>query len=238
EDLTLNISHLNQTQQYIPSVKREDVPSELNQYISDDDIKKYNKNIPSKENVDKYNQLTFLHENYINHSITFTPVIENRGKKVATDIYVEVEFPEFLIVINDDNEEFFTKKPELNIPQTPMEIAKNKIKAKDTINTIRQRLSMGSSGGIVDLDYLNDRASLLNSISTNLHVPIVNPTQWVDFDGGKVTLRAKKIIQSLSLEFEHITIVPKCEGEGLINFKIICEELKEPIIYSYQVSVK
>lgn len=238
ENLTLNLSRLNETQQYIPLIKRDDIPSELNQYISDDDIKKYNKNIPSKEKVDTYNQQVFLYENYINHSITFTPIIENRGKKVATDIYVEIEFPEFLTFTNDDDDGFFTKKPELNIPKTPIEIARNKIKAKEAIDIIRQSLSVSGGGGMAGLDYLNDRESLLKSIKTNVNYPILNRTQWIDFDGCKITLRAKKIIQSLSLEFESITIIPKCEGEGLINFKIICEELKEPIIYSYQVSVK
>ncbi|EJD1430124.1 hypothetical protein M1K43_001334, partial [Salmonella enterica] len=65
----------------------------------------------------------------------------------------------------------------------------------------------------------------------------VNQDVWVMKEDHKITLRAKKVLQSLTVEYEEIVIIPLTIGTGVINFKIICEQLKEPVVFSRQVTV-
>ncbi|STP44412.1 Uncharacterised protein [Escherichia coli] len=65
----------------------------------------------------------------------------------------------------------------------------------------------------------------------------VNQDEWVMKEDHKITLRAKKVLQSLTVEYEEIVIIPLTIGSGVINFKIICEQLKEPVVFSRQVTV-
>lgn len=69
------------------------------------------------------------------------------------------------------------------------------------------------------------------------NVTPLNASSWIEYDKGKIVLRAKKLIQSLSVVFDEVTLIPIKHGEGEIFFKIICEELKEPIVLSRRVTV-
>lgn len=70
------------------------------------------------------------------------------------------------------------------------------------------------------------------------NMPLINQSEWVECDGNSILLRAKKLIQSRSLVFDSIILIPIALGEGNIEFKIVCEELKEPIIFKRKVIVE
>lgn len=234
EDLKLNVIDDSHEEQYFSPLTRESIPSELNLYISDSDIDHYNGNLPSNEDVDKYNRKLFLFNNYELNSITLTPSLENIGRKVATDIYINISLPSFLVALKDGNKKIFTNAPALNSPENPIKKAKEKLKSQ-TIGALWQRKD------IFGEDYLNTLAKSLEvrkPIFDQIQLtPPVNQSQWVKYDGDNIILRANKLIQSLSVEFDDITLIPIAEGEGVINIKIICEEFKEPVFISHQVTV-
>ncbi|CCJ78895.1 DUF4062 domain-containing protein [Cronobacter muytjensii] len=235
EDLVLSLAKLSDKQDYFQPISRADIPVSLTHLISKDDIETYNKKIPTNEQVDQYNRRLFLYECYKNQSIKFNPLLENLGRRVASDIYIEIEYPDFVVFLSQDNEDFFSDIPVLNIPETPLEVAERKLKAQKALNALR----LGEL--INEFPISNVLREPLNipkhNVKHNHYLLSNNANQWIVYESKLVILRAKKLLQSLSLKFDDITLIPIEKGEGEINFKIVCEELKEPIIYSHHIKV-
>lgn len=232
EDLILDVASNHKKQDYIKPMSRSDIPINLNQYISNEDIASYNESIPSNEKVDAYNKRLFFYQSYMHHSVRLSPVLENVGRKVASDIYVEIEYPDFLVAVTDRNKTFFTELPVLKFPETPVELVERKLKARDSIDKIRHALVTNSFPAPLGLNN-----NVLTGGRTLPLIQPVDPKHWIVYEKNLITLRAKKLLQSLTIKFDDVTLVPIKKGEGLINFKIVCEELKEPIIFSRHVRV-
>lgn len=232
EDLILDVASNHKKQDYIKPMSRSDIPINLNQYISNEDIASYNESIPSNEKVDAYNNRLFFYQSYMHHSVRLSPVLENVGRKVASDIYVEIEYPDFLVAVTDRNKTFFTELPVLKFPETPVELVERKLKARDSIDKIRHALVTNSFPAPLGLNN-----NVLTGGRTLPLIQPVDPKHWIVYEKNLITLRAKKLLQSLTIKFDDVTLVPIKKGEGLINFKIVCEELKEPIIFSRHVRV-
>jgi hypothetical protein len=241
DDLELTLARNVTVQPYMNVLAMDDIPDSYRGAVSEEKLRKYNEAIPTKEKVDSYNKKFFLHLCYQEHSVTFNPVLENVGKKLATDVYIHIELPSFLVALSDDNKKIFTELPVINIPETPMAEIDRLNAARNSLDSFRQRLILGKFGGAEDGYVLSGhRASNMLDSSVMDYVNKIRPlnaTDWVDYDKGRIVLRAKKLLQSLTVEFDSVTLVPIAEGQGTINFKVVCEELKEPITFSRNVIV-
>lgn len=236
EDMTLTISHLPNPLKYIEPFSPDNIPADLDEYISSEDIEEYNRKIPSNEKVDEFNQKTLMYHYYKNHSLSFEPTLENLGKKFATDIYVDITLPEFIIAVDEYDAKIFLKNiPDLNIPTNPIELAERKKKARSAIYNLRNGLLSG--GGIFG-DSVSGSKGILSNLSAYNQIQPINSDIWIECENNKVLLRAKKLIQSRAVTFDEIILVPIATGEGCIEIKIVCEELKEPIIFSQKVTVE
>lgn len=238
DDLELTFAKNITTQPYVNGLNIADIPDAYQSEVSEKTLQEYNAAIPSKEKVDSYNKKMFLYLSHKEHAISFKPVLENVGKKLATDIYIHIELPSFIVAVNDENEKFFTELPELNIPVTPMEVIERRKAARKTLDSFRKQLILSKTGR----DYLVDDVSISNPFNDSLityanKIRPLNATHWIDYDKNRIVLRAKKLLQSLSMEFDEVTLVPIAEGQGTIDFKVVCEELKEPITFSRSVIV-
>jgi Domain of unknown function (DUF4062) len=222
-------------QEYLGKITLEDVPSDLIIYVTQEMIDSYNKNIPSDNEVDKYNHKLFRYSNYTHNSLKLNPVMVNSGRRLATDIYVEIEFPEFITVLDSSNESAYIIEPKLKIPVSPI------VKAREKKNLPAFFAPLGGiMEGLRDYQHvLNDDLLLgrLNGISSVSPRYSSARNSWVNCEEHSITLRAKKLLQSLTIEFDSIVIVPTGTGSGLIKFKIICEEFVEPIYFTREITV-
>ncbi|MBV8044492.1 DUF4062 domain-containing protein [Pluralibacter sp.] len=234
EKLILTLPEDGFEQKYIPSLNRSDVPHEYNELITHEQIDEYNNKLPSDKEIDSYNKKLFLFKCREECSHTISPTLENLGKKVASDIHIDIELPSFIAALNYDNEDIFTKKPTIDIPMSPVESERKKQQARKHIGDVRKSLLSGKyfGGSILSADL--EKFTLPNVFD---RIQPVNASNWISYDGNRVTLRAKKLLQSLSLTFDELTLIPISEGQGVIKFKIVCEELKEPITFSREISV-
>ncbi|HBM2986946.1 DUF4062 domain-containing protein [Klebsiella oxytoca] len=237
KDISLKFSYPPHIQEYIVPFSRNEMPAELNELISDEEILSYNEKIPSEKMIDEFNKETFLYHCYEKNSIIIEPTLENIGKKSATDIYVDIYLPDFIIAVDEyEADEFLKNVPKLIIPKNPVELAKRKTLAQKTLSNLRQGLWSGTSvvgGAISDSGY---QLQKLNNFMNRM--PVINATDWVICKDNHIQLRAKKLIQSLSMSFDKVILVPLAPGEGNIEFKIVCEELKEPIVFNRKVTVE
>ncbi|MBT1848404.1 DUF4062 domain-containing protein [Enterobacter ludwigii] len=232
-DLTFTLANRFE-QSYPDPLTRADVPVEYKNFITEAQLQDYNYNLPDNKQVDSYNKKLFLHKCYLEHSLKVVPRIENTGKVVATDIYVEVELPDSLVALNSRNEDLFIREPKLEMPVSPI---KNHERLNFSLNALAaiRNPSQRKSSARLELPvvgFSEDRIEKYIKKITPLNAPA-----WIDYGNGKVVLRTKKLIQSLSITFDEVVLIPIKAGVGNINFKIICEELKEPIIFSHRVVV-
>ncbi|ARD58974.1 hypothetical protein Y71_03220 [Kosakonia radicincitans DSM 16656] len=233
QDFLFGFNNKVETLDYYEPVTWKDIPESLIEELTDTDLDEFNGNLPQNNVIDKYNRSLILYTNRLENFITVTPVLENKGRKVATDIYVEIELPEFIVALNDSNEGFFKSPPVINLPLHPIEIAEKRAKARRIFNFIgTERVKMNEG------DFIDGKGVFLNAQSRIMpRIYRKDASSWVNYERNCITLRAKKLLQSLSLKFDDITLFPIKEGEGVIKFKIICEEIKEPIYFTHQVTV-
>ena len=223
-------------QEYLTEFKSEDIPNDLIGCITNDMMEKYNKQIPSNSEVDQYNSSFFKYSNYVSNALKFCPVLVNEGRRLATDVHISIQFPDFITILNNFNEGDYIVEPKIKIPEHPIEKG-------------RQRQKLSGTIGAAYFDVLNNVSEYNDIFSSNSllygmkRVPSVSPhfnrnsNDWVRIEDNTVTLRANKLLQSLSIDFDSIVIVPNNTGSGEIKFKIICEELVEPIYFLRSITV-
>lgn len=237
EDVVLKFSPLPNPQNYIEPFKIDDIPSKFNEYISIEDIENYNAKIPQNHKIDEFNKKAFMYHCHEKHSLRIELVLENKGRKVATDIFVDITLPDFILAVEEDGvDKFLGEIPKLNIPINPIKLAERRLRERNS--------------GVLNLksSFLSKDILFDDLISSKYKVPLLggyvnrlqplNASDWVECDGNSVLLRAKKLIQSRSITFDAIALIPIAPGEGSIEFKIVCEELKEPIIFQRKVTVE
>lgn len=231
EDIHIDIKSTYIALEYFKHVNEEDIPSELKGLVSLLDIDVYNELTPTDSEVDSFNKRARIAKLYKENSISFIPILGNSGKKPASDIYVEIKIPEFMSFVYSDNKRKF-EAPVINIPKSPIEKAASIKKTQSLSDMHFGDINInGSLGGESSSMQLSEISRKLSKITPS------DRTNWVIKEPQKITLRARKIIQSLEVEFESITISPLAIGSGLIIFKMICEELKEPIIFTRKIVV-
>lgn len=218
---------------YFKPMDMNDIPEDLREELSVKELNEYNQRIPDDEAVNRYNRQMFLYENYQKCSITLSPVIENIGKKVATDIYVEVEYPDFIMVHSNSNKSLFKRAPKITTPVNLIVLAERKKRARESL----RKMGLGMLDSNLPANSFFDGNDMTMPPRLLPDVPVVNQSKWIKYEKNRITLRAKKVLQSLSIEFDDVTFIPVAEGKGVTRFKIICEELKEPVIFTRQVTV-
>lgn len=232
-DISLAFSPLIEKQAYVNRIKRDDVPDEYVEFIDDEVVKNYNSKIPSNFSVNKYNEDLLKYTNNLNNAKQFHPILINSGRRFASDVYIEITFPDFIDVISELNEREYAVKPVLNIPKSPIEILNG---MKSSRAFFKQALTKYYR------EYDNElyTRSILSKGHSNSYPKILsgrhsNVNCWIEHYESKVVLRVGKLLQSLQVEFDPIVIVPNGVGVGTIDIKIICTELNEPIFLTKNI---
>lgn len=119
-ELTFNLASRFE-EPYPKPLTKADIPEKYASLITEEQLHDYNNRLPTIEQIDSYNKKLFLHKCYLEHSVKIAPEIENIGKAVATDIYVQIELPDFLVALNTRNESLFTTPPKLEKPESPID---------------------------------------------------------------------------------------------------------------------
>jgi len=84
----------------------DDVEAHLLEYISGQDINTYNNSIPSQSELEKYNEEHEEFHRINNYSSPLVIVVSNRGSIKANNLYIDIEFPEGLLVYENKHAPF------------------------------------------------------------------------------------------------------------------------------------
>ena len=213
----------------IPSpILKNEIPQHLLEFISDEDIEIYNKKLPSKDVVDNYNESKrrYLFTKSENSELKFE--VSNVGKSKANDIFVTLEFPSIIKVIEKDQfDSIIELKIKTPIPTSLLVKAEREYKKKNTHPIFN--------------NMLGDR---LATVTPNHHLNIPNLTRfnndyWSSVKDNKVTLKLNNLIHTRRRVFgNELFMMPLEEGEGEIKVSVICEEYKQEETFQIPIIIK
>lgn len=197
------------------------IPSHLLKLVSETDVEQYNSKIPEvNKDIDSYNleieKYTLTKEQGIECNIELT----NNGKSKATNIYVDIEFPQDILIVEGSMED-------LEVPSKP-KLPKNPVKeAERKYNTPFDMTRYAGMPGIAGLSGINGVLGSYNTIAPSYLN--YDKDNFVNFKENDATVRCKSLIHTRRRTFdEKFIIVPLKSGVFEVKVDIICEEYSEP----------
>lgn len=195
-----------------------EIPQHLINFLSLHDIEKYNSSIPSEKELNEYEKKLKLFV-FSKFSYDLKMSIENVGNYKATNINIELVFPNFVKVL---------KKNVLNEMSLPKDvIPPNPVtKAEHTYQlSLKNTLSRHSAFNIVNREYdFNMRPELYLKRPS---MPLVNEVPIYSIQGNSFVINLPSLLHTRNKEiFNQVSIIPLEEGSGDIIINIICEEME------------
>lgn len=209
------------------------IPSKLKEYISDESIIKYNDSLPTKEELDSYNTrisyFNMVQKSYCDLSIA----IENNGKRKATEVYVEIDFPEDILLLRKD---VLTdmKAPKNPMPKDIIKIAEEKYR-KEKILRLSPIKAWGEGLPKQDLYIIPDLFKKLDIPPVYLsNYPRDN---WAEIEKNKIVIKVGSLLHTREIEFEDFIIVPRETGEYRAILTIMCAEYEDKETVEFPIIV-
>jgi len=188
----------------------DDVEKRLIEYITEEEIQAYNNKIPSQSEIDEFNnQLEKSHKIRFCSSPLVIKIC-NVGTVKANNVYIDIIFPENLLILAKDTK---TESPKNPIPVNPIHAAEAKYKLKKS-----QDYNPSS---------MFPHARDMNIISNIPYIRPINRTWWTDLKGNCLTIQIDSLLHTRYREFDdEYIVVPLESGKHKIKIEIICEELE------------
>ncbi|WP_318402948.1 DUF4062 domain-containing protein [Photobacterium leiognathi] len=208
------------------------VEEHLREFVSSEDIEKYNNNIPTQSIIEQYNSEREKKYKIDNYSTPLLINVSNEGSIKANNVFVDITFPEGILV--------YRKGEKLSVPVNPLPfnpIERARAEYKEKQEEALRKLNPLSS--IHDRFGFNDRAISSMSMLSNLeHVRPINPNFWTDLDGNKMTIKLNSLLHTRRKVFDdEYMIVPLTTGIHKIEVQTICEEYEKINIQIIEITV-
>lgn len=229
-DIELNSPFKPYTDTILPTkISLDDAPHYLRDYISSADIEGYNNSLPSQDELELYNIKMNFFYNHKNFSSPLTIDVINLGNVKATNMYIDITFPNDLIII-DSNKKI--EEPKNPIHPSPIELAESDL----------------NFGGLIPkhvrdiLDATSPYSGVLGATFPKIYEPIkispINQSWSTNVTENKLTIKIKNLLHTRNMKFDdEYVIVPMKSGVFDIEIKVICEELEQPEVKIIKINV-
>lgn len=206
------------------SLRFEDIEEHLLEFVSKQDIEKYNSAIPSQKDLDDYNKECQTFYKIKNYSSELVIEVSNSGSAKANNIYVDIEFPEGVLIYAIGKKHSEPKNP---IPCNPIKHAQNKyeekLKEKATaLSGLHSRFGLG-----------NEMMGLSHIVRPEFDVSNIRPINhrwWTKLEGRKITIKVDSLLHTRCMTFDdEYMIVPLIESKIAIEVGVICEEYDDVV---------
>ena len=199
-------------------VRPADFFGELRGKVTDAEIETYNRALPSKEEVEEYLTLYRRYHMVVDHGIATVISIHNIGTAKATDVSVEIEFPEEIQVL-DLNE--VRKQEEPKAPDKPRDL-------QEVAYERAHKAEMAMIKTFTQLEQLgNVKPFNLSDLSANIFHGTIYES--VDIYDNIVSIETKNgIVHTKWDSFRDIYIVPMKKGEFKVKVTFMCAEYENP----------
>jgi len=200
-------------------IKDADIPTHLNGYISVADIENFNASLPSEEVIEKYNSSlrAFLKVKKCSQPMLLS--VSNIGSSKAHDVFVDIEFPAELVVIEKDKADSMTL-PSSPMPKSLIDKAQNEYEKEIERRKNPLKFAMQSSLRDFDLTPIQ-RMNSLENVMKNIHKSGGNFTSLIN---NKITIKIDSLLHTRKINFDDFIVIPVKAGNYEITATIICEE--------------
>lgn len=210
----------------------DDVQSHLRKYITQEDIAEYNNaDFPSQEEIDYYNQRLIEYFRAKKNPTYFSVDISNVGKSKANEIFIDISFPQGLVVAEKEDVEDW-KLPEDIIPENPIDKAKRKYEKE------QERKMYGASWNI-----LQGHSNLLlpsydlSKMSNKLISMNIKRDYSINIQKNKVSIQLDTLMHTRKRTIGEFVIIPLQPGSFEVQVTVICEEYSEPRTIKLPITV-
>lgn len=194
-------------------------------FINEEDVEDYNHTVLEEaKKVEEYNKESRFYTRLDTTGLELDLTIANVGELKANNIYVEVEFPPEVTVLEGEKKDF-TEPSVPALKMNPLEKAESRYEV--------ERKGLGLSTRMLDSFARTQRVSTLRSslggknlygmINSSLYPP--NPNFKSSLDGNKITIYSKDLLHTRTKTCsKSYVLIPKQAGEYEIKVSVICEE--------------
>lgn len=205
-----------------------EVPKELKKYVTEEDINNYNRSLPPKEERDKYikEKIEYLRIKKSGKDIDIK--VSNDGSIKANNIYIDIEFPKEIKVVETNKIDDLKEPKKLEMPINPIKRAE-----KEYSKRYLPDLALAVSNSLLDYSNLNFRD--LKSIN----FPILNKNQSSWLEDNIITIKINSLIHTRQISLdEKYSIIPLEIGSFDVGVSIICEEYEEKLEYNMPILIE
>lgn len=197
--------------EYYP-LTMEDVPLELRNVISQEELENYNKSLPSKIELEKYKEEYTLYQNAKNNPMAINLTVLNNGTIKAKDIHIEIEFPEEIVLYRKKDIE------ELEIPDRPLK-GVNPIDRYIQDKYLDGFARIWNGNSIFSMSRKNDIASPIDVMNINAK------NRDIFNEDNSISIRMKDLLNEYTWNVsDKYFIVPIRKGIFEVKCSLMCEE--------------
>lgn len=204
----------------IPEPLRFDgIEEHLLEFVSEQDIEEYNNSIPNQQDLEDYNKECERLYKIKNYSSALVIEVANNGSAKANNVYIDIEFPEGILIYEIGEKHSDPKNP---IPINPINRARTKyaekLQAKATaFSSLHSRFGLGNE--------LMEFSSMVRPEFDLPNIRPINQRWWTRLEGRKITIKIDDLLHTRRMTFDdEYIVVPLIEGKIAIEVSVICEE--------------
>lgn len=191
------------------------IEEHLLEFVSEQDIEEYNRSIPNQQDLEDYNKECERLYKIKNYSSALVIEVANNGSAKANNVYIDIEFPEGILIYEIGEEQSDPKSP---IPINPIELARTKYAEK-------LRAKATAFSGFHLGNELMGLSSMVRPDFNLQHIRPINQRWWTRLEGKKITIKIDDLLHTRRMTFDdEYIVVPMIEGKIAIEVSVICEE--------------
>ena len=210
------------------------IPNHLLEYISENDIDTFNRNLSDNEqSIKEFIEEDNLYQNIKNNSVPLNISVLNIGNIKANDIYIDFKFPKEIVLIEKDDIKDLKSPIEPKIESNPLDIALTKYNS--SLNSLSKTIFSERFNNI------SGSISIVNSLisPSMLKVNPINKNYLIDKQRNILTFKISKLTHTRAIDLnDKIYLAPLEKGTFKIEIDIICDELNSPITYIKEIIVE
>ena len=178
------------------SLRFEDIEGHLLEFVSEQDIESYNNSIPSQQYLDDYNKECERFYKIKNYSSALVIKVSNNGSAKANNVYIDIEFPEGVLIYEKGSTPSEPKNP---IPISPIKRAQTKYAEKlkekaPALSALHSRLDLGYG--------LMGRSSIVHPKFDLPNIRPINQRWWTRLEGRKITIKIDNLLHTRRMTFD------------------------------------
>ncbi|ETS99728.1 DUF4062 domain-containing protein [Providencia alcalifaciens] len=194
---------------FIPQIHRKDIPTELTNYISTDEIDEYNNKLKTQEEIDSFHEKKSYY--ILAKQSKYELSILNSGTVKATDVVIKIFLPEGLVALSEEDIESL-KEPTMYQPISLL------VKAKRKATEQNQPFTISSPYPSAFINSQQNSLLRFNSLDDEAYIVDKNTIRISKASARQDTVQGIR---------SSIYIVPERKGTFIARVSIICDEYPE-----------